>query len=91
MNKITAVGGISLVTGLAMLTFKGISNFTGTKIETPDMTIQDVVDPSKLEWIDNLSSEFMIRIADQLVTTPLYIYCLIGGVVLMVIGGLLKE
>lgn len=91
MNKLTIVGGISLVSGLTLLTFKGISGFTGKKIDTPDLTIEQVADPQKLVWIDNLSSEFIQNIADKAVTTPLYMYCLIFGVLFLVIGGLFKE
>lgn len=91
MNKLTAAGGLSMVSGLALLTFKGISNFTGKKLETPDLTIEQVADPEKLEWIDTLPYEFMTSIADLAVTTPLWMYCLIAGGVLLVIGGLFKE
>jgi hypothetical protein len=91
MGKISAVGLLALVSGLFMIVFKAISVATSVSLTFPDLTLDAVLDPSKLEWIDDISINFIQNIADAVVTTPLYIGCIILGVVLLLIGGLMGK
>lgn len=91
MNKLSLAGFISFVTGLTMIVFKSISSLTGVEMKFPDSTIESLVSPDKLAWIDTLSQDFVYNTALTLVTTPIYIYCIAIGVVLLVASGLMGK
>ena len=91
MSKLTAIGMVSLVSGLAMLIFKAISSLTSVQIAFPDLTLEDIVSPDSLEWIDTMSSGLMQNIASGAVTTPLYMFCIGLGIILLVISGLVSK
>lgn len=91
MSKLSAVGLISLVTGLAMLIFKSISALTSVKLAFPDLTIEDVVSPGKLGWVDAMAEGLMHNLAVGVISIPLYIYCIGLGIILLIASGLLSK
>lgn len=91
MNKLSLTGFTILVTGLTLLVFKGISAIMKVEMKFPDSTIESMLTPDKLEWIDTLSPDFVYNTAVTLVATPLYIYCLCLGTLLLILGGLIVK
>lgn len=91
MNKLSAIGALSLITGLLMLVFKAISSQTEVKLAFPDLTIENVVSPDKLEWIDSMAAGIIHNFASGFVSTPLYLFCIVIGIIMLVVSGFIKK
>ncbi|MBU1172552.1 MAG: hypothetical protein KKD44_23585 [Proteobacteria bacterium] len=91
MSKFTLFGIISLVSGLFMLVFKAISSLTSITLAFPDLTLQDAMTPDNLAWLDGLSEGFFHTVAVSVASSPLYLVCIVIGVLLLLIGGILGK
>lgn len=91
MGKVSAIGLLSLVSGLFMLVFKGIGAATKTTLTLPDLTLRDVLSPERFETIDAMAEGLTHTLADAVVAAPLYLACIILGVLVLVIGGVLNK
>ena len=91
MSKITMLGLAGFVTGLALLVFKAIASAVGKVYDFPNTTIEQSVSPESITWITEMSDGLIHSFMMTLVTAPLYAWCIIGGILLMVIGGLIDK
>lgn len=91
MKKLTGIGALSIVFGLTLVIFKTIANVTGKSISLPDLTLEQALDPARLKWMEELSHGFVLTCAQHAVTTPLYLYCIVVGVILFLLGGVLGS
>jgi hypothetical protein len=46
----------------------------------------DVLDKNIIAWIDGISSESLFKVADYIITTPLYMVFIVVGIVLLSIS-----
>ncbi|GAB6094962.1 hypothetical protein JCM14469_12140 [Desulfatiferula olefinivorans] len=91
MGKVSAIGLVSLVSGLFMLVFKGISAATKTTLTFPDLTLRDVLSPERIDAVDAMAEGLMYTLADTAVSAPLYLACIVLGVVVLLIGGFTSK
>lgn len=91
MGKLTAIGMATFVTGLFMLVFKAIANIMNVSLTFPDQTLRNVMSPEYIDQIDAMSEGIIHTVANSLTTTPLYLGCIIIGVVVLLVGGLLNK
>jgi hypothetical protein len=89
MSKLSIAGVLSLICSFLTLGYQAIKSFM-----TPDAVYKtlrpvDVLDKQLVDWIDDISVDFLFRIADFLITTPIYILFIVLGVILLVISSFL--
>ena len=84
MNKFSSVGSISLVFGLVLVVLKAISNVLNKPFEFADKT------PNLFIYPDGVveGSGFFYSLISPAMNAPIYLLCIIAGVILLVIGGL---
>ncbi|MDY0163541.1 hypothetical protein [Desulfobotulus sp.] len=88
MFSMTFVGGCCLVSGFFLFVFKGVAAFMEKDFPLADLSLEQVLDPESLEWVENLPWEGLQIFADQVLATPLYLHCLVFGVFFLVLGGI---
>ena len=84
MNKLSAAGLISLVFGFILVVLKAISNVADKPFDFADKT------PNFLLYSDGVveNSGFLQSAIAPVMNAPLYLLCIIMGVIMLVIGGL---
>ena len=94
MSKLTLMGVALCMSGLLTVGFQKLSTLMGTLSSGASQeatTIQKLVDPDKLSWIDNISVDFAKNAADYIIAMPLYILLLCLGVTCLVSKYFFKD
>ena len=94
MSKLTLMGLALCLSGLLMVGFQKLSTLMGTLSSGASQeatTIQKLVDPDKLSWIDDLSVDFVKNAADYIITMPLYILLICLGVICLIAKYFFKD
>lgn len=80
MNKYTLIGVLSCLGGGVLIGFQAISSAMGTKGVWRNLSLVDIVGKPYSEWMGNSSLGGAERIAETIVTMPLFVllFC-IGG------------
>lgn len=86
--KLTFWGGIFLVTGFFLFIFKAVASFMKREFDLADLTLEKVLHPDSLDWMETLSWEWSRVAAEQAVTVPLYLGCILFGVFFLILGGI---
>lgn len=91
MGKLSAIGMLSLVSGLFMVVFKAIALLMDKELVFPNLTLSDVLSPERIDRIDAMADGFLYTMADSLISTPLYLGCIILGTLVLLIAGVLDK
>jgi hypothetical protein len=80
MTKYTLIGVLSCVAGVLLIGFQMLSSVMGSKAVWQNLSLVDVVGQQYFEWMGNSSFGGAERIAEYMVTMPLFVllFC-IGG------------
>jgi len=80
MTKYTLIGVLSCVGGGLLIGFEALSSIMGTKAVWRNSTLVDIVGEQHFEWMGNASLVGLERVAEYIVTLPLFVllFC-IGG------------
>ncbi|MEW6670614.1 MAG: hypothetical protein AB1427_02870 [Thermodesulfobacteriota bacterium] len=80
MTKYRLIGILSCVAGGVLIGFQTLSGVMGTKTSMQSSSLMDVVGPQYLEWVGNTSFFGLEKIAETIVTMPLFVLMFgIGG------------
>ena len=91
MSKFSGIGVLSLVTGLALIVFKMIGSVMGKDSSCTDFTLTQLVSPDNLSWVNTMPDGAMHNLMNTLVSTPLFVFCLIIGIVFLVVSGFMGK
>ena len=86
MNKMTITGIACWLGGLLLIGFQAISAITEEATKWEQLSIEDMIDPTKLLWMDDIDWNLLYRVLDYLLTMPLYILLFAIGTILFVIN-----
>lgn len=86
MSKFAILGVLFWIFGFMTLGYQAIKSFMGPKNVYKTLLIIDLLDPDFVDDMDSVGWHGMQRIADYLLTTPLYIDCFVVGTVLLIIS-----
>jgi len=86
MSKFAIAGVLSLIAAGLILGYQAISSVMGPKSSYKTLCLVDVLDTEILAWVDGISSDVLFKIADYLVTTPMYLLFIVVGVVLLLVS-----
>ena len=80
MTKYTLMGVLSCVGGGLLIGFQAVSSAMGSKAVWKSLSLVDIVGEQYFEWMGNASFGGIERIAEYIVTMPLFVllFC-IGG------------
>jgi hypothetical protein len=80
MTKYTLIGVLSCVGGGLLIGFQALASIMGPKTVWRSSSIADIVGGQYFEWMGNSSLRGLERLAEYIVTMPLYVllFC-IGG------------
>lgn len=80
MTKYTLIGVLSCVAGGLLIGFQMLSSIMGTKAVWRSSSLVDIVGEQYFEWMGNASLVGLERVAEYIVTLPLFVllFC-IGG------------
>jgi hypothetical protein len=80
MTKYTLIGVLSCVGGGLLIGFQALASIMGPKAVWRNSSIVDIVGGQYFEWMGNSSLRGLERLAEYIVTMPLYVllFC-IGG------------
>ncbi len=90
MNKITLLGLSSVVLGFFMLFLKGLGFFMEKNLTVPGLRPEDLMSDATLDNIDAMTPGLMFTITDYLITTPFYMYFIVVGIIVLIIGGMME-
>lgn len=91
MNKITGVGIIAIIAGLALAVFKMIGSVTSKSFKAADYTLEQFMKPEHIDSVGTITNSMLRSCADSVITAPLYLHLIIIGVIIAVIGGLTAD
>lgn len=94
MSKLTLLGLALCLSGLLTVGFQKLSTLMGTLSSGAAQeatTIKKLVDPDKLNWINNISVDFAKNAADYIITMPLYILLICLGVMCLAAKYFFKD
>jgi hypothetical protein len=94
MPKLTLLGLSLCLGGLLTVGFQKLSTLMNT-LSTGGVqeatTIKKLVDPDHLNWINNISVDFVKTAADYIITMPLYILLISLGVICLMFKYCFKD
>ncbi len=88
MNKCSGVGLITLIFGLTLIVLKAISKVMGKSFDFADITFNILLIGNSPSASDPMTSGFFQSILSPVMNAPLYLFCLITGFLLLIIGGI---
>lgn len=91
MSKWSIMGLLLCGSGLLMLGFQVISRLVGQEDDWQSLSVYDLSDPEKLEWIEKLTWFGIDRAVDFVFSAPLYLLLLIVGGICLIISGFIKN
>jgi len=86
MSKFAIAGVLSLISAVLIFGYQAISSVMGPKATYKTILPIDVLDKNIIAWIDGISSESLFKVADYIITTPLYLIFIVVGVTLLIIS-----
>ncbi len=86
MSKFAIAGVLSLISAVLIFGYQAISSVMGPKATYKTILFMDVLDKNIIAWIDGISSESLFKVADYIITTPLYLVFIVVGIVLLSIS-----
>ncbi len=92
MSKYYLLGGLFFLSGLVLVLFQAISSLmapgeTGWKT----WSLLDIADAKYVKWIDGISWDIVHDILQHITTIPLFILLISVGILLFIIGSLVKK
>ena len=89
MSKIYILAAALCLGGCLILGYQAISSMmTPGDIIFENLTIANSLDEEHLEWVDELSSDFLHRVVVFFIETPIYIMLIFMGVLVFIYGGI---
>jgi hypothetical protein len=84
MTKFSLIGILAIIGGGVMLGFQTLSGVMGHEVKFESLKLVNILDEKYFAWIDTVSFYGLERIAEFIVSMPLYIllFCF-GGLLLM--------
>jgi len=86
MSKFAIAGVLSLISAVLIFGYQAISSVMGPKATYKTILFMEVLDKNIIAWIDGISSESLFKIADYIITTPLYMIFIVAGIILLSIS-----
>jgi len=86
MSKLSIAGVLSLICAFLTIGYQAITSFMRPDAVYKTLRPLDVLDKNVVDWVDNISVDFIFQIADFLITTPIYLLFIVFGVILLVIS-----
>jgi len=86
MSKLSIAGVLSLICAFLTIGYQAISSFMRPDAVYKTLRPIDMLDKNVIDWVDNISADFIYQIADFFITTPIYIIFIVVGVILLVIS-----
>lgn len=87
MNKFSATGLILLIYSFFIVVVKAISKILEKPLEFPDKTLHMLVYSQNMPD-EEVTYGFMHSIISPVMNAPIYIICLVIGVIFLIIGGI---
>ncbi len=87
MSKLTILSLILIAAGLLLLGFQSIQSLMGTEIVWKQITIEGLLRPEHVAWIESISWSMIQRAAVYVLKAPLYAVLLVSGGVLLIASG----
>jgi len=80
MTKYTLIGVLSCMGGGLLIGFQALSSVMGSKAVWKSLTLVDIVGKQYFEWVGNSSFGGLGKIAEPIVTMPLFVilFCISG-------------
>jgi len=91
MSKLSIAGVLSLISAFLTLGYQVITSFMRPDGVYKTLRPVDVLDKKAVDWVDDISADFIFQIADFLITTPIYILLIVIGVILLVISSFIWK
>ncbi len=93
MSKFTIAGLMSWFISVLLLGYQALAGFvkSGGTIIWKSITLMDVVDKSRLNWIEGISQGSLHFILQYIVTMELYILLFFVGILFFIIGRLTSK
>jgi hypothetical protein len=92
MSKLELSGVFSLLGGLVLALFQGISSMmTAGEIEWKGRTLLNTFGEETFAWIDDIGFTSLKNLAVTIVNTQLFIVLLVLGVLLLIAGVIFKR
>ncbi len=84
MTKFSVFGILAIIAGGLMIGFQILSGVMGHEVKYKSLTLVNILDEKYFAWIDTVSFYGLERIAEFIVSMPLYVllFCF-GGLLLM--------
>jgi hypothetical protein len=86
MSKFAIAGVLSVIAAGLVFGYQAISSVMGPKATYKTILLMDVLDKQIVSWVDGISSEAIFKIADYIITSPLYLIFIVVGVILLIIS-----
>ncbi|WP_300667430.1 hypothetical protein [Desulfoluna sp.] len=91
MNRSFFWGSVAMMVGLFLLVMKGLARLMPGDPERFNYSLNVLLDPDRLTWIETISSSGLQSAVTWMVGAPLYLYCFGVGLLLILLSGLKKD
>lgn len=88
MNKLSGAGLVALIFGFVLIIIKALSSIVEKTFEFAEISIDKLFSPDGLSVTSSLSPGFFQSLLSPVLNAPLYLICIIVGVILLIIGGI---
>lgn len=88
MNKLSGAGLVALIFGFTLIILKALSSIVEKSFEFAEISIDKLISPEGLSVTSDMSPGFLHSIFAPVMNAPLYLLCIIIGVIFLIIGGI---
>lgn len=88
MNKFSGAGLVALIFGFTLIVIKALSSTVEKTFEFAEISIDKLISPEGLSVTSSMSPGFFHSLFAPVLNAPLYLLCIIVGVIFLIIGGI---
>lgn len=88
MNKLSGIGVISIVLGMTLLILNALAKLMGKSFSFVDMNIDKLISPDGASMASDMSPGIIHNMLSPVLNAPIYILCIVFGLILLIAGGI---
>jgi flagellar biosynthesis protein FliQ len=91
MNRLSGAGLAAMIFGFALIILKALSKISEKPFDFADISINIFIYPDGLPVTNSISPGFFHSFFSPVMNAPLYLICIIVGLILLIIGGIYDK
>ncbi|MFA6008537.1 MAG: hypothetical protein WC799_01040 [Desulfobacteraceae bacterium] len=88
MNRLSGVGLAAMIFGFTLIILKVLSKIAEKPFDFAEISINKFIYPDGLSVTNSISPGFFHSFFEPVMNAPLYLICIVVGLILLIIGGI---